>query len=66
MPEILLDQSALSLRLNVAVRTLERWRVEGLGPAWLKVGRAVRYREGDVEQWLASRERGSTSGEAAS
>jgi len=45
---------------------LERWRVEGLGPAWLKVGRAVRYREGDVEQWLASRERGSTSGEAAS
>ena len=64
MTDILLDQSAVSLRLNVAVRTLERWRVVGFGPAWLKVGRAVRYRERDLDAWLASRERGSTSAAA--
>jgi predicted DNA-binding transcriptional regulator AlpA len=65
MPDTLLDQSAVSMRLKVAVRTLERWRTVGFGPRWVKVGRAVRYREDDVETWLASCERQSTSEAAA-
>lgn len=34
------------------VRTLEQWRYRGIGPRWSKVGRNVRYRWSDVEQWL--------------
>jgi predicted DNA-binding transcriptional regulator AlpA len=38
----------------VSHRTLERWRQRGYGPPWVKIGRAVRYRWSDVEEWLAS------------
>jgi excisionase family DNA binding protein len=38
--------------LQVAVGTLRRWRAEGTGPRALRVGRTVRYRKGDVEDWL--------------
>lgn len=34
-------------------RTLEGWRRVGRGPAFLRVGRAVRYRKRDLELWLA-------------
>jgi excisionase family DNA binding protein len=45
--------------------TLERFRVSGEGPHFVKLGGAVRYRKCDLDQWLERRRRRSTS-EAAS
>ncbi len=38
--------------LAIPVATLAQWRHRGLGPAYLTVGRHVRYRRADVETWL--------------
>lgn len=57
----LLPQAQLSQFLNVSVRTLERWRVEGTGPTYIKAGRRVLYRREDVEVWLSGQIRQSTS-----
>ena len=37
--------------LKVSHRTLEDWRLTGRGPAFLKWGRAVRYRVADLEDF---------------
>jgi predicted DNA-binding transcriptional regulator AlpA len=52
-------EAALALRLSE--RTLERLRVSGLGPRFVKLGKAVRYREADLEVWITAHTRGSTS-----
>lgn len=41
--------------------TLERLRITGAGPRFLKLGGAVRYRKADLEDWLESRLTRSTS-----
>lgn len=56
-----LTQVELAVYLRVAERTLERWRVEGAGPPHIKAGRRCLYGMTDVEHWLASRRRRSTS-----
>ena len=43
------------------MRTLQRMRGEGTGPAFLRVGRLIRYRESALDEWLAERECRSTS-----
>lgn len=35
-------------------RTLQSWRLLGRGPRYIKVSRSVRYRLGDIEEWLAA------------
>jgi predicted DNA-binding transcriptional regulator AlpA len=47
--------------LALSERTLERFRVSGAGPKFVRCGRCVRYRESDLEQWIAQRVVGSTS-----
>lgn len=51
--------------LRISRRTLERMRVEGTGPQYLKVGPGKRsrvlYREQDVLDWLNRYQFGSTS-----
>ena len=44
--------------LGIPLRTLAQWRHEGTGPRYLRVGRHVRYRWADVEQWLDAKARG--------
>ncbi len=53
--------------LGISARTLEGWAVRGGGPRMLKLGSRVVYRRRDLDEWLAARERASTSdrGEAA-
>ena len=49
-------------RLGFSIVTLARWRVQGTGPAFVKLGaQRVGYRESDLEAWLASRARRSTA-----
>jgi predicted DNA-binding transcriptional regulator AlpA len=60
-PEQLLTAKQTAERLGLAENTLARMRCQGTGPAFVKLGRAVRYRWRDVELWLARRTQTSTS-----
>jgi excisionase family DNA binding protein len=48
----LLTEAELAGELRVSRRTLQRWRMEGRGPRWIRVGKAPRYRRSDVQAWL--------------
>ena len=50
---LLQDEAAHYLRSKP--RTLEKWRLEGVGPAYVKVGHRVVYRRADLERWMESR-----------
>lgn len=47
--------------LDCKIKTLQKWRVTGDGPPFVRVGRLVRYRQADVEAWINSRRVSSTS-----
>jgi predicted DNA-binding transcriptional regulator AlpA len=38
--------------LGLPTATLANWRCAGTGPPFLRVGRHVRYRRGDVDTWI--------------
>lgn len=60
--DTLLTEAEVARLLTMSPRTLQKWRYEGgHTPAFHKVGRAVRYRLGDVKEWLRERHRRSTS-----
>ncbi|TWA69762.1 AlpA family transcriptional regulator [Azospirillum baldaniorum] len=49
----MLNEEEAAALLNLAPKTLTRWRWKGVGPAFVKVGaRAVRYREEDLQAFL--------------
>ena len=41
--------------------TLEAWRCRGGGPVFIKLGKAVRYRREDLDEFINSRARTNTS-----
>lgn len=41
--------------LGLATSTLNKWRCHGGGPQFLKLGRAVRYRQDDLDRFLETR-----------
>lgn len=45
----------------ISERTLERWRQDGTGPEYLKVGNAVRYAKAALDTFQAYGRRCSTS-----
>lgn len=62
-----LDTPRAAELLGVSRQRLEKLRITGFGPKFVKVGRLVRYRRSDLDEWLRSRERRNTyqSGEGA-
>ncbi len=46
---------------GVSPSTLAKWRLKGFCPAYSKAGRNVVYHSQDLDAWLASRRRLSTS-----
>jgi predicted DNA-binding transcriptional regulator AlpA len=48
----LLSPADLSALIGVDERTLAVWRVQRRGPDFVKLGRAVFYRRGDVDKWI--------------
>lgn len=65
MQHQLLNENQASEYLgNIPVRTLQRWRLEGHGPQHCKIGKAVRYRETDLEAYINDNIRQSTSEQA--
>ena len=59
--KIVLDPVAAASYLGIAKQTLARWRCEGGGPAFLKLGARIRYERADLDFWLDARRRRSTS-----
>jgi excisionase family DNA binding protein len=47
--------------LRLSERTLERLRVTGEGPRFVKAGRRVLYRDADLDAWVDARTKSSTS-----
>ncbi len=56
-----LDTIRAAKFVGLSKRTLEKWRYEGGGPPYLKLGRRVLYSLGDLEEWIGRQRRSSTS-----
>ena len=51
-PEPLYSPPQLAERLQIPEKTLNEWRYKRIGPRYLKIGKHVRYRLADVDEWL--------------
>jgi predicted DNA-binding transcriptional regulator AlpA len=49
---------------GLSVKTLQRWRLLGVGPPFRKFGSAVRYSQAEVLSWIASAPKGGGGGRA--
>ena len=49
---VILDTNGAAQYLSLAKSTLEKLRVYGGGPRFLKLNRSVRYRSDDLDDWL--------------
>jgi predicted DNA-binding transcriptional regulator AlpA len=47
----------LATELGIPVKTLAEWRSRAIGPAYVKVGRHVRYRREAIDEWEAQQTR---------
>ncbi|KAB2739467.1 helix-turn-helix domain-containing protein [Brucella anthropi] len=47
--------------IGISAQTLARWRHEGKGPVFVKIGRLVAYRVSDIRQWLIGHQRSNTT-----
>lgn len=57
----LIDEHEAAKILCIKVNTLRRWRWAGTGPAFVKIGAAVRYEPPAVQAFIEQGRRGSTS-----
>lgn len=51
-PRLLTEKEAAE-RLGLSVRTLQAWRQRGLGPEYVKLSRAIRYRPESLDAHVA-------------
>lgn len=58
--DMLLNDAAADW-LGLSPRTLERFRVEGRGPRYIKLGKRVFYLEADLAAYVEASRRSSTS-----
>lgn len=49
----LVTTAELARQWRMSVRTLERWRDAGTGPAWLRLGGRLYYRKTDIAAFEA-------------
>jgi predicted DNA-binding transcriptional regulator AlpA len=49
----LLGTKDAAKKLGVSVQTLANWRYYNRGPKWTRTGRSVKYRESELEAWVA-------------
>jgi predicted DNA-binding transcriptional regulator AlpA len=55
------DVGATAKILGISKSSLNKWRLEGRGPRFIKIERRVRYSDDDIDAYLAARRRTSTS-----
>ena len=53
-PDALLTEVCAARFLKISIRTLQAWRCRDMGPAFVRLGRAIRYRQSDLVIWLGS------------
>ncbi len=58
---IYLNTRQAAAHLGLSTRTLDRYRVSGEGPVFLRFGGRVRYLREDLDDWAKTRRRKSTS-----
>ena len=58
---VLLPETRVAELLGVTRRCLQRWRADGSGPVYIKMGRHIRYRKEHIEKWLDKQSRHSTA-----
>jgi predicted DNA-binding transcriptional regulator AlpA len=65
--EPLIDEAEVSKAIRRSIPTLQKDRLRGNGPPFIKIGRLVRYSPSAVQAWLDDQVRRSTTdpGEAA-
>lgn len=56
-----LSTEQAAARLNLSPSTLNKWRLTGDGPRFLKLGRRVVYKREDIDAFLTTRSRASTA-----
>ena len=49
--EAMLTERRLAERWAVSQRTLQRWRLEGYGPVWIRIGGSIRYALSEVQAY---------------
>jgi predicted DNA-binding transcriptional regulator AlpA len=59
-----LTERDLAERWSVSPRTLQKWRQNRAGPAYVKIGQRIRYRPEDVEEWEQNNHHDGPSEEA--
>ena len=52
-------------KTGMSVSTLNKWRVAGFGPKFVKLGKRVLYRDEDIQSFITASIRSSTSHELA-
>lgn len=45
-------EAEVAKHVGYSLRAIRKWRAEGKGPSYFRVGRSIRYRMCDVEAWL--------------
>ena len=60
-PTDYLNAREAAAHLGLSTRTLDRYRVTGEGPVFLRFGGGVRYLRVDLDAWARTRRRKSTS-----
>lgn len=61
MEDVLLDTDQASRLLGLASGTLRKWRLAGRGPAFVRLGRSVKYRKSELEGFVSRRTFTSTA-----
>lgn len=63
----LMDEFEFCRQVGISVGTARNWRCSRLaGPRFVKIGRLVRYRQSDIDEWIEEQVQGGNgAGEAA-
>jgi hypothetical protein len=64
-PPALLTTEEVAALLRLSISILNKWRLAGRGPVFVKVGNRVRYRPADVVAYVIAQTRTSTSQQEA-
>ncbi len=66
VPEVdrspLVPERVVAQRYDRTMRTIQRWRAEGYGPPFIRIGGSVFYREADIIAFENSARRGGGAG----
>jgi hypothetical protein len=62
---LVMSEELAARRLGVSVRCVQRWRVNGKGPAFRKLGRLVGYTDADLVAFVDAHRQTSTSAPSA-